>query len=130
MLDDFMKSKTRAFSSDDILNALGLARRPTAYDSAMPVGLAFIAGLAAGAGAALLLAPKSGRETRQDLANAAAQLTNKATELSNKATELTGRLTSAASEVASDVRAALPLGESERRNADATRTLGGTNRTS
>jgi len=119
MLDDFMKTKTRAlreFSSDDILNALGLSRKPTPFDAAIPTALAFVAGVAAGAGVALLLAPKSGREVRQDL--------------SNKASELTGRLTSAASEVVSDVRNALPLGESERRNADPTRTLGGTNRTS
>jgi hypothetical protein len=119
MLDEFIKSRSRAlrdFSSDDILDALGLARKSTPIDAAIPTALAFVAGLAAGAGVALLLAPKSGREVRQDL--------------SNKASELTNKLTSSASEIASDVRSALPLSESERRNADPTRTLSGTNRTS
>jgi YtxH-like protein len=117
MLDEFIKNRSRAlrdFSSDDILSALGLERRSSSLDAAIPTALAFVAGLAAGAGVALLLAPKSGRETRQDL--------------SNKASELTGRLTSSASEIATDVRNALPLNDS--RTADASRALGGTNRTS
>jgi len=140
MLEDFMKTRSRGlrdFSSDDILSALGLSRRQSAFDAAIPVGLAFVAGLAAGAGAALLLAPKSGRETRQDIANKASELSagistkaselsSKASELtagiSNKASELTGRATSAVNEIASEVRAALPH--------DATRSVGGTNRTS
>jgi uncharacterized membrane protein YebE (DUF533 family) len=118
MLDEFMKTRARAlreFSSDDVLNALGLERRHTPLDNAIPTALAFVAGLAAGAGVALLLAPKSGREVRADI--------------SNKASELTGKLASTANELASEVRGALPLQDSERRNADPTRTLGG-NRTS
>jgi hypothetical protein len=120
MLDDFMKTKTRAlrdFSSDDILSALGLARQSSPIDAVIPTALAFVAGLAAGAGVALLLAPKSGREVRQDI--------------SNKASELTGRLTTSATELATDVRNALPIGASERGNADPSRSLSGTtNRTS
>lgn len=101
MLDDIIRLKARALrdlSSDDILGALGLERRSTALDSALPTGLAFVAGLAAGAGLALLLAPKSGREIRDDI--------------SSKASELTGRLSTAASEVADEVRHALPGAES------------------
>jgi hypothetical protein len=101
MLDDIIRLKARALrdlSSDDILGALGLERRTTALDSAIPTGLAFVAGLAAGAGLALLLAPKSGREIRE--------------EISSKASELTGRLSTAASEVADEVRHALPGAES------------------
>jgi hypothetical protein len=121
MLDEFVRQRTRAlrdFSRDDILHALGLERRSTPMDTAISTGIAFLAGAAAGAGIALLLAPKSGREMRADI--------------SNKASEVTKRLTSTASEIASDVRNALPIGEGgERRNVDAaTRTLGGTNRTS
>jgi YtxH-like protein len=126
MLDEFIKSRSRALrdlSSDDILDALGLARKSTPIDAAIPTALAFVAGVAAGAGIALLLAPKSGREVRQDISN-------KASELTSKASELTGKLTSSASEIASDVRNALPLSDNERRNADTTRALGGTNRTS
>ena len=120
MLDEFMKTRARALrdlSSDDILSALGLERRHTPFEAAMPTALAFVAGIAAGAGVALLLAPKSGREVRADI--------------SNKASELTGKLTSTASELASDVRAALPGQESARGNADPTRSLsGGSTRTS
>jgi hypothetical protein len=119
MLDEMLKKKTRAmrdFSSDDILAALGLERRQSAFESAVPTTLAFVAGIAAGAGIALLLAPKSGREMRSDI--------------SNKASELTHRLSSAASEMADDVRSALPLQDSERSRSDAQRSLTGTNRSS
>jgi len=132
MLDDFMKPQRRAlrdFSSDDILSALGLERRHTAIDAVIPTALAFVAGAAAGAGIALLLAPKSGRETRQDLSNKATELTNRLTSTAN---ELTSKLTSSANELVHDVRNALPSSQEERKNADATatRALGGTNRTS
>jgi hypothetical protein len=96
MLDEFMKTKTRALrdlSSDDILNALGLERRHTPLDNAIPTALAFVAGLAAGAGVALLLAPKSGREMRADISS-------RASELTGKASELTGKLASTANEIA------------------------------
>jgi hypothetical protein len=121
MLDEFVKQRTRAmrdFSRDDILHALGLERRSTPIETAISTGIAFIAGAAAGAGLALLLAPKSGREMRADI--------------SSKASEMTNRLTSTASEIATDVRNALPIGDGgDRRTADAaTRALGGTNRTS
>lgn len=119
MLDEFMKTRARALrelSSDDILSALGLERRHTPLEAAMPTALAFMAGIAAGAGVALLLAPKSGREVRADI--------------SHKASELTGKLASTANELASEVRSALPLQESERRNTDPTRSLGGGTRTS
>lgn len=119
MLDEFIKNRSRAlrdFSTDDILSALGLERRSSPIDAAIPTALAFVAGLAAGAGVALLLAPKSGREVRQDI--------------SNKASELSGRFTSTATELASDVKNALPLGDSAGRNADPTRSLTGSNRTS
>lgn len=131
MLDQFIKSRSRSlrdFSTDDILSALGLERRSTPVEAAIPTALAFVAGIAAGAGVALLLAPKSGRETRQDLSSRASQLTS-------RASELTSRLASSATDLASEVRNALPIGESQSRTTgtapDATtRSLGGTNRTS
>jgi len=132
MLEDFLKPQRRSlrdFSSDDILSALGLERRHTAIDAAIPTALAFVAGAAAGAGIALLLAPKSGRETRQDLSNKATELTNRLTSTAN---ELTSKLTSSANELVQDVRNALPSSQEERKNAEATatRAIGGTNRTS
>jgi hypothetical protein len=116
MLDELLKTKTRQIrdlSSDDLLSVLGLERRHSAFDNAVPTSLAFLAGLAAGAGIALLLAPKSGREVRQDI--------------SNRASELTGRIGTAASELASDARAA--IGTSTERT-EPNRSLSGGNRTS
>jgi len=113
MWDEILKSKTRAMrdlSTDDVLSALGLQRQRTPFDAALPTTLAFVAGAAAGAGIALLLAPKSGREMRQDI--------------SNKATELTKSLSSTASELAEDARSALPMSEERR----AERSLSGSNR--
>jgi hypothetical protein len=115
MWDQILKSRARSmrdFSTDDILSALGLQRQRTAFDAALPTTLAFVAGAAAGAGIALLLAPKTGREMRQDI--------------SNKASELTKSLSSTASELAEDARAALPLSEERR----AERSLAGSNRSS
>jgi hypothetical protein len=120
MLDDIFRQKARSIrglSSDDILSALGLERRHTALDDAIPTGLAFVAGLAAGAGIALLLAPKSGREMRQDL--------------SNRASELTSRIGASANELATEARNAIGMGTSETRTPEtAARSLAGTNRTS
>lgn len=137
MLDDLFRTRSRSlrdFSSNDILAALGLERRHTMMDDAIPPAVAFVVGAAAGAGIALLLAPKSGRETRQDLSNKATELTNRLTSTAN---ELTSRLTSSANELVQDVRNALPSSQQERRDAEATATraigsssIGGTNRTS
>lgn len=113
MLDEMLRAKARSLrdlSSDDLLSVLGLARRPTVLDAAIPTGVAFVAGLAAGAGIALLLAPKTGREMRQDL--------------SQRASALGGRLTSAASDVADQVRHALPGGEVQREPVRSSTTAG------
>lgn len=126
MLDEFIKARSRAlrdFSSDDILNALGLQRSSTTMDAAIPTALAFVAGAAAGAGIALLLAPKSGREMRQDISEKATELTQK---LQQTANDLTSKLQSTATELTTEVRNALPVGDNSR-NADAsTRSLGST----
>lgn len=132
MFDDYFKSRsrlTRGFSSDDILSALGLQRTPTTFDAAGSTAIAFIAGAAAGAGIALLLAPKSGREVRQDITNRATELTQR---LQQTANELTSKLQSTASELTSEVRNALPIGENSRNAESATRSLSatGSNRTS
>lgn len=113
MWDAILKNKARAMrdlSTDDILSALGLERQRTPFDAAVPTTLAFVAGAAAGAGIALLLAPKSGREMRQDI--------------STKAQELTRSLSSSATELAEDARQALPSTEDRRTD----RSLSGTNR--
>jgi hypothetical protein len=128
MWDKILKTNTRGFrdlSSDDILSVLGLARRTTPLESATSTGLAFVAGLAAGAGIALLLAPKSGREVRQDI--------------SNRAQELSGRIGATASELAAEARGLIssesrtPESRVQQPEATQTRSLSGTtgtNRTS
>ena len=49
---------------DDLLSKLGLARRPSAGDSLAGALVPFGVGMLVGAGIALLLAPRSGRELR------------------------------------------------------------------
>jgi hypothetical protein len=54
-------------SKDDILSALGLAAKPSTSERWLGVAGIFSVGLLIGAGAALLLAPKSGQGLREDL---------------------------------------------------------------
>ena len=54
-------------SKDDILSALGLAAKPSATERLLGTMGVFGLGLLIGAGAALLLAPKSGQGLREDL---------------------------------------------------------------
>lgn len=57
----------RHLGKDDILDALGLMSRPTTASWLLGALGFFAIGALCGAGAALLLAPKSGRDLRQDL---------------------------------------------------------------
>jgi gas vesicle protein len=57
----------RDLSKDDILSALGLASKPSTSEQLLGSLGIFGIGLLVGAGAALLLAPKSGQELRDDL---------------------------------------------------------------
>jgi hypothetical protein len=84
---DFAKEFTRNLpeftrnlpSSEEIIRALGLhARRSTGGDIVPSVAL-FGAGLLVGAGLALLFAPSSGRELREELGERAAELRDRAT---------------------------------------------------
>ena len=57
----------RNFSKDDLLAALGLQTRTSAISTVFgSIGLIGL-GMVIGAGAALMMAPKSGRELREDL---------------------------------------------------------------
>jgi hypothetical protein len=52
---------------EDLLGALGLSTRPTATGQLVETLATFGIGLLVGAGVALLLAPKPGRELRQEI---------------------------------------------------------------
>jgi len=59
----------RGFELNDILGVIGLERRPSAFERALPaIGLVAVSA-AIGAGAALLLAPSSGEELRSRLSD-------------------------------------------------------------
>ena len=60
-------SDVRDLDKDDILAALGLATKPSATDRLVGTLTVFGVGLLVGAGAALLLAPRSGQELRDTL---------------------------------------------------------------
>ncbi|HEY4186857.1 MAG TPA: YtxH domain-containing protein [Polyangia bacterium] len=57
----------RELDKEDILAALGLAEKPSTTDRLLGTLTVFGVGLLVGAGAALLLAPKSGQELRDGL---------------------------------------------------------------
>jgi gas vesicle protein len=57
----------RELDKEDILAALGLAEKPSTTDRLLGTLTVFGVGLLVGAGAALLLAPKSGQELRDAL---------------------------------------------------------------
>lgn len=61
-------------SSAALLDLLGLQSKPRAIDRAVTYAGLVAAGVVVGAAAALLLAPKSGRQTRADLRQGAHEL--------------------------------------------------------
>jgi hypothetical protein len=60
-------SDIRDLSKEDILAALGLATKPSTSERLLGTLGVFGIGLLVGAGAALLLAPKSGEDLREEL---------------------------------------------------------------
>ena len=75
MIQDRLHSM--GLSTDDVLGALGLERRRAARDVILPTAGIFVAGLMVGAGVALLIAPRSGQETRRELRGRATDLTHR-----------------------------------------------------
>lgn len=66
-------------STDEIIRALGLQVRRKSGSDIVPSVALFGAGLLVGAGLALLFAPSSGRELREELGERAAELRDRAT---------------------------------------------------
>lgn len=100
--------KASDLSTDDILAALGLRRQPSGLGLVLPAAGYFAAGVMFGAGLGLLLAPRSGAETRR--------------QLKGKATDLGHRLGSAAEELAEEVQSALPFRGEEKTKPSAAET--------
>jgi hypothetical protein len=74
-----VNDEVRNFSPDDILHALGLEKKRSATEKMLPMIGIFGAGLLVGAGIALLLSPKSGREIREAIGGTVSRYTSKET---------------------------------------------------
>ncbi len=77
---EFTKELARNLpSTEEIIRALGLQTRRSHASDVVPSVALFGAGLLVGAGLALLFAPTSGRELREELGERAADLRDRAT---------------------------------------------------
>jgi hypothetical protein len=76
---EFPKELTRNLpSTEEIIRALGLQARRTNGSDVVPSVALFGAGVLVGAGLALLFAPTSGRELREEIGERAAELKDRA----------------------------------------------------
>lgn len=78
------------FIRDRILSQFGLQTRRTARDMVLPAMGLVSAGAAVGAGVALLLAPKSGKETRNNIATGAKAGANRVASAATNAASVAG----------------------------------------
>jgi hypothetical protein len=83
--------KLASFDTDHILEALGLQRSRSGGEDLLPAAALFGVGFLVGAGAALLLAPRAGRELRDDLAERISHAPDTFAQLPQKASDLAGR---------------------------------------
>ncbi len=75
------------FSRDQLVHNLGLDRQVRTMDTLLPALGIFSAGLLAGVGLGLLLAPKSGRELRHDISSGIHDLGERSQTLVHDATD-------------------------------------------
>jgi len=68
----------RDLHANDILGAIGLERRRSAFEVALPALGMFLGGAALGAGVALLVAPMSGKELRSEIGKRASDVKERA----------------------------------------------------
>ena len=98
MIQDKLRSISNV-TADDMLRALGLQKRRTLLDQLIPA-IGYVAvGVIVGTSVGLLVAPKSGRETRRDI--------------SAKANKLKNELGAKAEQAYEEVRSHLPGFDSE-----------------
>ena len=81
--------KLRDLDKDDLLNLIGLQTKRTTADWILPTLGIFGVGVLVGAGIGMLLAPKPGRELREDLRN---RLQAAADDIGGPLSEAPGRL--------------------------------------
>jgi YtxH-like protein len=93
MVKDFAGSLP---SAEDIIRALGLSNGGRASNQFLPDLAFFGAGILVGAGLALLFAPSSGRELREDLGERAHELRERVAGANGEATETTEKTAPAA----------------------------------
>lgn len=74
---DKVNSEVRNFDPEDILHALGLEKKRSSTEKMLPMIGVFGAGLLVGAGIALLLSPKSGREIRDAIGGQVSRFTQR-----------------------------------------------------
>jgi len=81
--------KLRDLDKDDLLNLIGLQTKRNAADWILPSLGIFGVGVLVGAGIGMLLAPKPGRELREDLRN---RLQGAADDIGNQLSGAAGRI--------------------------------------
>lgn len=79
--------KVKSLEKDDFLNLLGLETKRTNVDYLYPALALFGVGVLIGTGIGLLVAPKSGRELRQDIAHRIQQAPDAMSRLPQKAND-------------------------------------------
>ena len=92
-----VNDEVRNFSPDDILHALGLEKKRSSAEKMLPMIGIFGAGLLVGAGVALLLSPKTGREIREAIGGTVSKYTSREAAEAGSQTGMGGSATSGAS---------------------------------
>lgn len=84
-----MMDKIKSIDRNEFLGSLGLQLKPTWSDYLVPALAVFGAGVVIGASVGLLYAPRSGRETRDDLSRRLQNVPQTLAELPQKAMQAT-----------------------------------------
>lgn len=90
--------KLKSLDKDDLLNLLGLETRHSTTDYLLPGLTLFGVGLLVGTGLGLLVAPRTGKELRQDIAKRIEDVPEALTALPQRANEAVHRVSEQISE--------------------------------
>src|SRR5690349_18016747 len=101
--DEMNLDNIKNLSKDDLLNVLGLETRRTAVDYLVPGLTLFGVGLLVGTGVGLLVAPRTGKELREDLAKRLEDAPDAVKKLPARASDAVHRATEQIAEKASTV---------------------------